>query len=87
MGFNGKLKDDNATIAALNEEILKMKEEMLSYAGFSVENYILDFEDYEIEVLFGDNKKKALIVVEDDAISVKINGNTVKVGADGSVIQ
>jgi len=87
MGFNGKLKDDNAEIARLNQEIFKLKEELFSYSGLKTEKYVLDFEDYEIEILFGDNKKKALIVIEDDAVLVKIEGNTVKVGADGSVIQ
>jgi len=86
MGFNGQLNDDNAEIATLNQEILKLKEELLSHSGFRVENYILDFEDYEIEVFFGDNKKKAMIVIEDDAILIKIDGNVVKVGSDGFVI-
>jgi len=89
MSFDGTLAGDNKEIRELNEKILELKSILLDREnmGLSVDKYILDFENFEIEVLFSANRKRAKISIEDEVISVQIGDSTIRIGADGTLIQ
>lgn len=89
MAVNGTLKGDNEEIRRLNEELLEIKEVLLSISdkGVKHESYILDFEEFELDILFSENKSRAKISISDGIISILIGQNTVRVNSDGTVIQ
>jgi len=88
MGFNGTIAEDNSEIRKLNNEILELKSILLSgkAKGLSSEKYILDFENFELDILFSSNRKKAKILVIDEVISIQIKDNIVRINTDGIVI-
>jgi hypothetical protein len=90
MAVDGTLKGDNEEIARLNKELLEVKEKLLNVApqsGLAQEGYITDFEDFEIEILFSENRKKAKISVIEEVITIIINGNTIRIDSNGTIIQ
>ena len=87
-GYSGTLSQENQVISQINEALREIDYKMSNIPddAMSFNEYIADFEKYDIDVFFSDNKKKATISIENDFITIKINGNTIMVDSDGNVV-
>lgn len=86
--YTGTIDQENGIIGKVNENFTLLEEQIsnLNQDTLSFETHVVDFEEYEIDVYFSENKKKATIVVQDSKIEVTINGITTKIDSDGNVV-
>lgn len=86
MAFDGTISGDNAEILRLNNEILELKRLLSVAPSMSKKEYVLDFEEYELDILFSGNTARAKISIENESISISIGDKTTTVGKDGEVV-
>jgi RNase P/RNase MRP subunit p29 len=90
MPFNGTIQSDNDEISVLNKELLAIKAELLTMVGkkaLGQEGYIMDFEKFEMEILFSESRKRANLSIENDIITFVINNVTIRIDSNGTIIQ
>ena len=86
--FNGTIKQDNAEISKLNETLLDLTSKISKLPTENKDTgYILDFEDFFIDLYFSDNSKKAKLSIIDGKISISINNKNIIISSDGEILQ
>jgi aspartokinase len=86
--YTGTISQENEIITQINNSLVEIEEMIQGIPDeqMSFDSYITDFEKYEMDIYFSDNKNKATISIEEDIISVSIAGNVVRLDADGNII-
>lgn len=86
MAFDGTISGDNKEILRLNDEILELKKLLSLSPAMSRKEYVLDFEKYELDILFSGNTARAKISIENESISISIGDKTTTVDKDGAIV-
>lgn len=86
--YSGTLEQENDIVGAINKNFIEIESQIskISEDKMFFEKHIIDFEEYEIDLYFSENKVKANISIDDEYIVVKIGENTVKIDRDGNVV-
>ncbi len=86
--YTGELQEENLILEAIQYNFSELEEQIsqMPREDMMFEKHIIDFEQYEMDVYFEDNLKKAKIVISDSVIEVKIGSNIVRIDIDGNVI-
>ena len=86
--YTGTLEQENDVIGKINKNFIDIEKEILEKSSESMnfEQHIIDFEEYEIDLYFSENKSKATIVLDDNNILVTINGKTTRIDENGDVV-
>lgn len=86
--YSGTLIEENAILEQINKNFTTLEEKIfdLPQDSMKFEQHIIDFEEYEIDIYFEANLKKATISVNDSYIEVQIGEKIVRISADGDVI-
>ena len=85
--YTGTLSQENKIIGDINDNFSLIEKEILGLndSALRFENHIIDFEEYQIDVYFGEEKAKASISIIDGKIQIKIADKTITVDSDGNV--
>lgn len=86
--YTGKLEQENKIIENINSNFSEIEESinLLPDKSTQFEKYVVDFEDYEIDLYFSENKTKATLSIKNENIFIKINDKTIEIDADGNII-
>lgn len=86
--YTGTIDQENTIIGKINENFTQIEESIASLESETLyfETHVVDFEEYELDIYFSTNKKKATILVQDEQIEVTINDITIKIDSDGNVV-
>jgi hypothetical protein len=86
--YIGTLAQENDIIKQINEALVDIEQKIYSIPDEQMvfEKHITDFENYVIDIYFGNNKKHANIEINDDFIVLKINDVIIKVDEDGNIV-
>jgi len=87
-GYTGTLEQENDIIGDINKNFIEVEKNIQSLSDdvMFFDTHIIDFEEYEIDLYFSDNKTKANIVVDDEFLVVTIGDNQVRIDRDGNVV-
>ena len=86
--YTGTIEEENSILEGINNNFMELEKDIsdLSQESSVFEKHIVDFEQYEIDVYFETNLKKATIAVTDNNIEIRIGDNIVRIDADGNVV-
>lgn len=87
-GYTGTLEQENDVIGAINHNFIEIEKKIdaLPDKTMFFDSHIIDFEEYEMDIYFSDNKTKANIRIDDDYLVVSIGENEVRIDRDGNVV-
>ena len=86
--YSGTIGEENSILESIQKNFTELadKIDLLPSDVMQFETHVIDFEQYEIDVYFEDNLKKARIVINDSNIEIRIGDKIVKVSSDGDVV-
>ena len=86
--YTGSLTQENTIISEINENFTNIQKYIESIDRNKIEfhDHIVDFEEYEIDLYYSDNKNKATIVLDDDIIVVRVAGEEIRINSNGIVV-
>jgi len=86
--YTGTLSQENRIIQKINDNFAAIEEQItgLNSSVLSIEEHIIDFEGYQIDVYFSESKTHARITAINDHIIVDIAGKTIRIDSDGNVV-
>jgi len=86
--YTGTLAQENDVIQKINDnfELLRTQIASLKDETLVFEDHIIDFEGYQIEIFFSENKSNAKITAVNDTIIIDIAGKTIRIDSDGNIV-
>jgi len=86
--YTGTLEQENDIVGAINRNFIEIEKEIQSLSDdvMFFDRHIIDFEEYEIDLYFSDNKKKANVRVDDEFIIITIGDKQIRIDRDGNVV-
>jgi hypothetical protein len=86
--YTGTLAQENEIIDKVNRNFYAILNQIIENGKetFSMEEHIVDFEGYQIEIFFSENKSSAKITTVNDTIVIDIAGKTIRIDADGNIV-
>ncbi len=86
--YTGTIDQENDVIGLINTNFIEIEKkiEEIGEENMQFVEHIVDFEEYEIDLYYSDNKKKFSIVLDDDIIVVKVADNEIRIDSDGNLV-
>jgi hypothetical protein len=85
--YSCTLEQENDIVGAINLNFIELEKKISeSTDKMMFEEHIIDFEEYEMDVYFSDNKVKATLLIDSNNIIVRIGDNEVRIDSDGNVV-
>ena len=88
-GYTGQISEENAIIDQINSNFATV-EDMINHLPdkqLSFDTHVADFEEYSLDVFFGNNKKQATITIDDNEIVVSVGETVIRIDSDGNIVQ
>ncbi len=86
--YNGTMEQENSIVGKINKNFIDIEKTIseISNERMYFEKHIIDFEEYEIDLYFSDNKKKITLKIDVEDIVISISGNEIRIDRDGNVV-
>ena len=86
--YTGTLEQENDVISKINKKFYDIEKSIDRLGDGKIEftKHVVDFEEYEIDLYYSDNKSKVSIVLDDDIVVVKIADKEIRINRDGDII-
>ena len=86
--YTGTIEQENTIVGKINENFTQLEEKisLLNESSLSFETHIVDYEEYEIDIYFSNNKTKATISVQDENIKIEINNKIIEIDSYGNIV-
>jgi hypothetical protein len=86
--YTGTLAQENAVIQAINENFAAIEDMMreLPAETLSFDKHIVDFEGYQLDLYFTENKTHAKITAVNDMLIIEIADKTIRIDANGDIV-
>jgi len=86
--YNGSIVHENEIISQINNRFRELDNIVTNNPRVgSMGKYILDSEFFSIELYFAENKKKAVLTIDEEIISIFVNGKETKIDSNGDVLR
>lgn len=88
VNYTGTLEQENDIIGEINKNFIELEKKILDKTSeqMNFEQHIIDFEEYELDLYFSDNKSKVNIVLDNNHIVLNIAGKTIRIDENGDVV-
>jgi len=86
--YTGSLEQENDIIGLINMNFIELEKKIsdIDEEKMQFSDHIIDFDEYEIDLYYSDNKNKVTVVLDNDILVIKIAEKEIRIDADGNII-
>jgi len=86
-GYTGTISEENSIVSQINDNFFEIEKMILDLPDDQIvfQDHITDFEQYQIDVYFSDNKKSFKLIVDDNNIVLQFKDKEIRLDSDGNI--